>query len=64
MNHWERASDSMGGLARLYRAAFQQAAMLRYLDAFKAFAVIFLLLLPLLVFVRPGLAGAGAHGSE
>jgi MFS transporter, DHA2 family, multidrug resistance protein len=58
------AAESMSVVARLYRQAIQQATMLSYLDAFKAFAVIFLLLLPLLFFVRPGTAGAGAHGSE
>lgn len=35
-----------------------------YLDAFKAIAVIFLFLLPLLLLVKPGVATANAHGGE
>jgi DHA2 family multidrug resistance protein len=42
--------------ARLYQQAIEQATVLSYLDAFKAMAVIFLLLLPLLLLVKPGTA--------
>jgi DHA2 family multidrug resistance protein len=47
--------------AQTYRLAVQQASLLSYLDAFKALAVMFLLLLPLLLFVKPGGANAHAH---
>jgi MFS transporter, DHA2 family, multidrug resistance protein len=60
----DRAADSLSTVARVYQAAVQQAAMLSYLDAFKAFALIFLVLLPLLILVKPGTAGTGAHGAE
>jgi DHA2 family multidrug resistance protein len=58
------ASGALGSLGRVYQAAVQQAMMLSYLDAFKAFAVIFLMLLPLLVFVKPGAVSGPAHGAE
>ncbi|HEY6454552.1 MAG TPA: DHA2 family efflux MFS transporter permease subunit [Steroidobacteraceae bacterium] len=58
------ATGAMSTVARLYQAAVQQAAMLSYLDAFRAFAVIFLMLLPLLIFVKPGAVAAAAHGGE
>ncbi|HVW70003.1 MAG TPA: DHA2 family efflux MFS transporter permease subunit [Steroidobacteraceae bacterium] len=44
--------------ARAYELATSQAMLLSYLDAFKALAVLFLLLLPLLLLVRPGPAAA------
>ena len=47
--------------AQTYRLAVQQASVLSYLDAFKAIALLFLLLLPFLLFVRPGAANAHAH---
>jgi MFS transporter, DHA2 family, multidrug resistance protein len=58
------AGNSLTVMARLYQSATQQAAILSYLDAFKAFAVIFLVLLPVLIFVKPGVANAKAHGPE
>jgi DHA2 family multidrug resistance protein len=58
------AAGSLTVVARLYQGAVQQAAMLSYLDAFKAFGWIFLLLLPLLLFVKPGAANAPAHTAE
>ncbi len=58
------ATGAMSTVARVYQSAVQEAAMLSYLDAFKAFAVIFLLLLPLLVLVKPGAAAAATHGGE
>ncbi len=47
--------------AETYHATVQQASLLSYLDAFRAVALIFLLLLPLLLLVRPGAADASAH---
>jgi MFS transporter, DHA2 family, multidrug resistance protein len=43
-------------LARTFHAASEQVMLLSYLDAFKFFGVMFLLLLPLLLFVRRGAA--------
>jgi DHA2 family multidrug resistance protein len=47
--------------AQTYRLLVQQASVLSYLDAFKALALIFLLLLPFLLFVKPGAANAHGH---
>jgi DHA2 family multidrug resistance protein len=47
--------------AETYHATLQQASLLGYLDAFRAIALIFLVLLPLLLFVKPGAADASAH---
>jgi DHA2 family multidrug resistance protein len=44
-------------LARGFQLVSSQAMLLSYLDAFKAFAVIFLTLIPLLFLVKPGTAG-------
>lgn len=49
---------SLTSLAQSYELGTAQSMLLSYLDAFKAFAVIFLLLLPLLLLVSPGPAGA------
>jgi MFS transporter, DHA2 family, multidrug resistance protein len=51
-------------IARTYQLALQQASLLSYLDAFKAIAVVFLALLPLLLLVRPGTAAVNAHAGE
>ncbi len=58
------AGDTLSVVARGYQAATQQAMVLSYLDSFKAFGWIFLLLLPLLIFIKPGVANAKAHGPE
>ena len=55
------AANTLSVLARTYQAATQQALMLSYLDAFKIFGWIFLALLPLLIFVKPGVANAKAQ---
>ncbi len=52
------AQGGMTLLARGYQFATGQAALLSYLDAFKALALLFLLLIPLLFLVRPGTARA------
>lgn len=49
-------------LAQTYRLGTTQAMLMSYLDAFAAFAVIFLLLLPLLLLVKPGKASGQAGG--
>jgi DHA2 family multidrug resistance protein len=56
--------DALTLTAQTYRVAVQQATLLSYLDTFKAIAVIFLFLLPLLLLVKPGAATANAHGAE
>ncbi len=53
-------AGSVASLAQTYGLGTTQAMLLSYLDAFKAFALIFLLLLPLLLFVRPGPASGKA----
>ena len=46
--------DSVVVLAQSYQLGTTQAMLLSYLDAFEAFAVIFLFMLPLLFFVKAG----------
>jgi DHA2 family multidrug resistance protein len=46
--------------AQTYKIAVQQASVLSYLDAFRAIGLLFLLLLPLLLLVKPG-AGSAAN---
>lgn len=58
------AGDTMSVLARTYQGAVQQAQLLSYLDSFKAFGWIFLALLPLLIFVKPGTASEKVHAAE
>jgi DHA2 family multidrug resistance protein len=50
-------------IARIARLASEQVLLLSYLDTFKFFGVAFLLLLPLLLFVRPGAASGGGGGA-
>ena len=52
--------DSTVTLASVYQTAIQQATLLSYLDAFKVLGVLFLALLPLLLWVRPGTGGGRA----
>jgi len=47
--------------AHAFQLALNQASLLGYLDAFKAVAVVSLLLLPLLALVKPGAGSAAAH---
>ena len=56
--------DALTLTGQTYQTVVQQATLLSYLDAFKAIAVIFLFLLPLLLLVKPGVATANAHGGE
>ena len=51
--------DSATTLANIYSQAVQQSQLLSYLDGFKALALLFLALLPLLLLVRPGKGGEG-----
>jgi len=53
------APDSPTTLANIYSQAVQQSQLLSYLDGFKALALLFLALLPLLLLVRPGKGGEG-----
>ena len=52
--------DSPTTLASIYQSAVQQATLLSYLDDFKLLGVVFLALLPLLLWVRPGTGGGRA----
>ena len=54
------APDASTTLAGIYQQAVQQATLLSYLDDFMILAVVFLALLPLLLFVKPGKGGAAA----
>lgn len=55
------APGSMEPFARAVQAAMQQIMLLSYMDAFKFFAIVFLSLLPLLLFLKPGAATGGAR---
>jgi MFS transporter, DHA2 family, multidrug resistance protein len=55
-------SNPLATAARAYQLLMEQAMLLSYLDAFKAIAVLFMLTLPLLLFVKPG-AATGAAGA-
>jgi MFS transporter, DHA2 family, multidrug resistance protein len=46
-------------IARVSQLATEQVLLLSYLDTFKFFGIAFMLLLPLLLFVRPGAASGG-----
>jgi DHA2 family multidrug resistance protein len=52
--------DSPATLASIYQSALQQATLLSYLDDFKLLGVLFLAMLPLLLWVRPGTGGGRA----
>jgi DHA2 family multidrug resistance protein len=52
--------DSPVTLAAVYQSAVQQATLLAYLDDFKLLGLVFLALLPLLLWVRPGAGGGRA----
>jgi MFS transporter, DHA2 family, multidrug resistance protein len=54
------AATGVTTLARAFQGTLQQASVLSYLDAFKALAVIFLLLLPCLLLVKGGTANSQA----
>ena len=49
--------DSSLTLAGIYQTVVQQATLLSYLDAFKLLGVVFLVLVPLLLLVKPGKGG-------
>jgi DHA2 family multidrug resistance protein len=63
-HHFAAAIGSTPGspatLAGIYQSAVQQATLLSYLDDFKLLGVVFLALLPLLLWVRPGKGGGRA----
>jgi MFS transporter, DHA2 family, multidrug resistance protein len=61
LGHATHATPQMS-LAQTYQLGTTQAMLMSYLDAFAAFAVIFLLLLPLLLLVKPGKASGQAGG--
>jgi MFS transporter, DHA2 family, multidrug resistance protein len=54
------AASGQQSLARTFQLASEQIMLLSYLDTFKFFAIMFLGLLPLLLFVRRGAASGGA----
>lgn len=51
------APSSPATLAHIYQGAVQQATLMSYLDDFKVLGWVFLALLPLLLWVRPGTGG-------
>ncbi len=51
------APGSPATLAHIYQGAVQQATLMSYLDDFKVLGWVFLALLPLLLWVRPGTGG-------
>jgi len=53
-------ADSQVTLAAVYQSAVRQATLLSYLDDFKLLGIVFLALLPLLLWVRGGTAGGRA----
>jgi DHA2 family multidrug resistance protein len=64
LSHATAATTSgMQPLARIFQLATEQILLLSYLDAFKLFAVVFVFLLPLLFFVKPGAASGGGGGA-
>jgi DHA2 family multidrug resistance protein len=54
------ASDSMTTLAGIYQQLIEQATLLSYLDGFRILGILFLAMLPLLLFIRAGKGGGGA----
>jgi MFS transporter, DHA2 family, multidrug resistance protein len=54
------ASDSMTTLAGIYQQVIEQATLLSYLDGFRILGILFLAMLPLLLFIRAGKGGGGA----
>lgn len=50
-------AHSTSTLANLYQGVVQQAALLSYLDAFKALAIVLAVFLPLLLLLKPGKGG-------
>jgi MFS transporter, DHA2 family, multidrug resistance protein len=54
------AADPSSTLANLYQEAVQQATLLGYLDDFKALALVFVVCLLLLLFVKAGKGGGSA----
>jgi DHA2 family multidrug resistance protein len=57
------ATSGAQQIARTFQYATEQIMLLSYVDTFKFFGVLFVCLLPLLLFVKPGAAG-GAGGGE
>jgi MFS transporter, DHA2 family, multidrug resistance protein len=53
------SQDSLTTLAGVYQQATQQATLLSYLDGFRILGIVFLALLPLLLFIRAGKGGGG-----
>jgi DHA2 family multidrug resistance protein len=54
------APDSMTTLAGIYQQVIEQATLLSYLDGFRILGILFLAMLPLLLFIRAGKGGGGA----
>jgi DHA2 family multidrug resistance protein len=52
--------DSATTLANIYQGIISQATLLSYLEDFKVLGLVFLGLLPLLLFVKGGKGGPGA----
>jgi DHA2 family multidrug resistance protein len=54
------SADPSSALANIYQEAVQQATLLSYLDDFKALALVFVVCLLLLLFVKAGKGGGSA----
>jgi DHA2 family multidrug resistance protein len=54
------APDSMTTLAGIYQQVIEQATLLSYLDGFRILGILFLAMLPLLLFIRAGKGSGGA----
>jgi MFS transporter, DHA2 family, multidrug resistance protein len=59
-NSLASAPDSMTTLAGIYQQVVEQATLLSYLDGFRVLGILFLAMLPLLLFIRAGKGGGGA----
>jgi DHA2 family multidrug resistance protein len=56
--------DSAATLAHLYQGIITQATLLSYLEDFKVLGLVFLAMLPLLLFVKPGRGRPGAPAAH
>ncbi len=63
LSHAAATTQGTEPLARVFQLAREQIMVLSYIDAFKFFAVAFLALLPLLLFVKPGSTTRGGEGT-
>jgi DHA2 family multidrug resistance protein len=58
------APDSITTLTGIYQQAIEQATLLSYLDGFRILGILFLAMLPLLLFIRAGKGGGGVAAAH